>query len=55
MISHGNIAHTIVGLMVYGLETAKILEVCMQRSFIGLPKTFASLQYGTLLMGFKYT
>jgi acyl-CoA synthetase (AMP-forming)/AMP-acid ligase II len=26
MISHGNIAHTIVGLMVYGLETAKILE-----------------------------
>lgn len=31
MVSHGNIAHTTLGLMVYSLEIAKVLEVCIQR------------------------
>lgn len=53
MISHGNITHAVLGVMVHSLEIAKILEACIQRYFLSLLKPFASHQYGTHLIGFQ--
>jgi hypothetical protein len=54
MLSQGNITHVLLGMIVCGMEMAKVQAVCLScRYILRLPDLYGSHRCGILLKGFK--